>query len=134
MRADGGLEVSDFALAAQAAKLRGKVILDSEKWPSVIDITGTVAATNGERVLLPVSGASTYVRRMGLGVKYNVDDGDAITAVFDVDGLATDALAIDRSRLDLTGTLAGNSGAVGTFNGDLVLSSDGLTLTKRGDG
>ncbi|SFS69621.1 autotransporter secretion inner membrane protein TamB [Sulfitobacter marinus] len=130
VRADGGLEVSDLALAAQAAKLRGKFILDSEKWPSVIDITGTVAATNGERVLLPVSGASTYVRRMDLDVKYNVDDGDEITAVFDVDGLATDALAIERSRLDLTGALAGNSGAVGTFNGDLVFSSDGLTLTN----
>ncbi|WP_342844620.1 translocation/assembly module TamB domain-containing protein [Sulfitobacter sp. AS59] len=130
VQADGGFEVSDFALNAQAARLRGKVTLNSNKWPSVIDITGTVAATDGERVLLPVAGASTYVRRMDLDVKYNADDGDAITAVFNVDGLATDALAIDRSRLDLTGTLAEQSGTVGAFDGDVGFSTSGLTLTK----
>jgi translocation and assembly module TamB len=130
VQAGGGFEVSDFALNAQAARLRGKVTLNSNKWPSVIDITGTVAATDGERVLLPVAGASTYVRRMDLDVKYNVDDGDAITAVFDVDGLATDALAIDRSRLDLTGTLAEQSGTVGAFDGDVGFSTSGLTLTN----
>jgi translocation and assembly module TamB len=130
VQADGGFEVSDFALNAQTARLRGKVTLNSNKWPSVIDITGTVAASDGERVLLPVAGASTYVRRMDLDVKYNVEDGDAIKAVFDVDGLATDALAIDRSRLDLTGTLAEQSGTVGAFDGDVGFSTSGLALTN----
>ena len=130
IQADGGVDVSDFALNAQAAQLRGKVTLNSDKWPSVIDITGTVASTEDERVLLPVAGASTYVRRMDIDVKYDADDSDAITAAIDVDGLATDALAIDLSRLDLTGTLAEKSGSVGAFNGDLAFTTKGLTLTN----
>ena len=130
VQADGGLDVSDFALKAQAAELQGKITLNSDKWPSVIDITGTVAATDGERVLLPVAGASTYVRRVDLGVKYDAGDGDTITAVFDVDGLATDALAIDSTQLNLTGTLAGKAGSVGAFDGDLDFATKGLTFTN----
>ncbi len=130
VQADGGLDVSDFALKAQAAELQGKITLNSDKWPSLIDITGTVAATDGERVLLPVAGASTYVRRVDLGVKYDAGDGDTITAVFDVDGLATDALAIDSTQLNLTGTLAGKAGSVGAFDGDLDFATKGLTFTN----
>ncbi len=130
VQADGGLEVNDFALKAKSAELQGKITLNSDKWPSAIDISGTVESTESERVLLPVAGASTYVRRVDLDVKYDADDGDAIEAKFDVDGLATEALAIDSTQLSLIGTLAGAAGTVGTFNGDLEFATKGLTLTN----
>lgn len=130
VQADGGVDVSDFALKAQSADLAGKITLNADKWPSLIDITGTVASADGERVLLPVSGGETYVRRAGLDVKYDADDSDAITAQFDVDGLATDALAIDSTQLNLTGTLSGEAGSIGSFNGDLVFATAGLTMTN----
>lgn len=130
IRADGGIDVSAFELDAQSAQLRGAVTLGPDKWPRLIDITGTIAAAEGERVLLPVAGASTYVRNVALDVDYDAADGDAITARFDVSGLATDALAIDSTQLALEGTLEGSGGAVGRFDGDLTFDTDGLTLTN----
>ena len=130
VQAEGGVEVSDFALKAQSAELQGKVTLNSDNWPSLIDITGTVASADGSRVLLPVAGGDTYVRRVGLDVNYNAQDGDAIDASFNVTELATDALAIDATQLKLNGTLQGAAGTVGEFMGDLAFSADGLTLTN----
>ncbi len=130
VQADGGVDVSDFALNAKSADLQGKITLNKDKWPSLIDITGTVVSSDAERVLLPVAGGDTFVRRVELDVNYDVADGDAITARFDIEGLATDALAIDTTQLNLNGTLAGREGTVGAFNGDLVFDASGLTLTN----
>ncbi|WP_372989643.1 translocation/assembly module TamB domain-containing protein [Sulfitobacter sp.] len=130
VQADGGIDVSDFALKTQSADLQGKITLNSDKWPSLIDITGTVAAADGSRVLLPVAGASTYVQRVALDVNYDAGSGETLDATFDVTGLATDALAIENAQLNLDGTLQGRAGTVGEFNGDLVFATKGLTLTN----
>lgn len=130
VQADGGVDISDFTLKAQSADLKGKVTLNSDKWPSLIDITGTVASADGSRVLLPVAGDDTYVRSVALDVKYDAADGDAISAKFDVAELATDALAIESTQLEMNGTLEGSAGTVGEFNGALDFSADGMVLTN----
>jgi translocation and assembly module TamB len=130
VQGDGGIAVDDFALNAQSAQVQGKVTLNSDKWPSLIDITGTIAAADGSRVLLPGGGGDTYVGRVDLDVQYDVNDGDAINATFDVAELATDAASIEETRLALTGTLQGREGSVGQFNGDLNFAAEGLNLTN----
>ena len=130
VRAEGGVDVSDFALKAQSAELQGKITLNSDNWPSLIDITGTVASADGSLVLLPVAGGNTYVRRVALDVNYDVQDGDAINAMFDVSELATEALAAESTQVTLDGTLQGDAGSVGEFMGDLGFSAQGLSLTN----
>ncbi len=130
IEADGGVAVNDFTLNAQAAQLQGKITLNSNKWPSFIDVTGTVANADGSRVLLPGGGGDTYVQRVGLDVKYDADNGDALDASFDISGLATDTLAIDSTQLNVTGNLQGSAGTVGEFNGDLVFATDGISMTN----
>jgi translocation and assembly module TamB len=129
LRSNGAVEVSAFNLDSRAAQIEGRVSLTVDKWPSFIDITGTVANTDQSRVLLPVGGADTFVQRVALDVQYDAADGDALNANFDITGLSTDAAAIDRTQLALTGTLQGAAGAAKQFDGDVTFEAIGLALT-----
>ena len=131
VQADGGIAVDDFSLEAQSAELQGRVRLNSDKWPSLIDVTGTIATEDGSRVLLPGGEGDTYVGRVALDVQYDAGNGDAITATFDIAELETGAATIDSTQLALNGTLQGDEGTVGQFDGDLEFATDGLALTDR---
>lgn len=126
---NGAVEVSDFTLKAQAADLAGRVTLNSDKWPSFIDITGTIANPDGTTILLPLGGEGTTVKRVGLRVNYDADNGEALNADFDIDALEMAGLAIERTQLGLDGTLQGNVGSVGQFLGDVSFTADGLEVT-----
>lgn len=129
VQGNGAVEVSDFTLDAQAADLAGQVTLNADKWPSFIDITGTIANPDGTTILLPVGGEGTRVRRVGLQVSYDAQNGEALDAAFDIDALEMAALAIESTQLGLDGTLQGNVGSVGQFLGDVTFAADGLALT-----
>ncbi len=131
---NGAIELSDFTLDAQAAKLAGRVNLNSDSWPTFIDITGTIANADGTPILLPVSGAGTAVESVGLRVAYDAGEGEVFDAAFDIAGLDTAGVKIDRTTLELLGTLQGNLGSVGQFLGDVTFAAKGLTLTDAASG
>ncbi len=126
---NGALEVSDFTLDARAAALAGKVNLNTENWPTFIDITGTIANPDATPILLPVSGAGTTVERVDLRVAYDAGEGDVFDAGFDITKLDTSGIKIDKTTLDLLGTLQGELGSVGQFLGDITFEATGLALT-----
>lgn len=125
----GAVELRDFTLNAEAAQLAGTLSLNAERWPSLIDITGTIANDQGTALLLPVGGAGTTVERVGLRVAYDAADGEAFDARFDIDALTTQGVTIDQTTLELLGTLQGNLGSVGQFLGDVTFDAQGLALT-----
>ncbi|MGJ8626695.1 MAG: translocation/assembly module TamB domain-containing protein [Sulfitobacter sp.] len=128
---NGAIEVSDFTLDAQAAKLAGKVTLNSDNWPTFIDITGTIANPDDTPILLPVSGTGTQVSRVDLRVAYDAAEGEVFDAAFDIDNLDTAGVQIEKTTLELLGTLQGNLGSVGQFLGDITFDATGLSLTDQ---
>lgn len=128
LESNGAVEVSTFALEAQAAELAGKVTLNADKWPTLIDITGRIAKPDGTQILLPVGGAGTAVDAVDLRVDYDASAGDVIAARFDIDALALAEGAIERTTLALDGVLQPNVGSVGQFSGDVTFDMQGLAL------
>ena len=126
---NGAIEVSDFAIKAQAADLKGKVTVNQESWPTLIDITGTIANPDGTPILLPVGGEGTTVERVDLRVDYDAANGEQFDAEFDITALGMRGLQIASTQLGLNGILQGNLGSVGQFLGDTVFAADGLELT-----
>lgn len=129
LESNGAVEVSTFDLTAQSAQIAGALTLNADKWPSLIDITGTITSPDGTPVLLPLGGEAKTVEAMDLRIDYDAADGDALNADFDITALAMPGVAIARTQLGLDGTLAGNVGTVGAFEGDVTFTTNGLALT-----
>ncbi|NNE51068.1 MAG: translocation/assembly module TamB [Sulfitobacter sp.] len=126
---NGALEVSSFALNAQAAELAGQVTLNADLWPTFIDISGVIANPDGTTILLPLGGEGTRVARVDLSVDYDANADNALQAAFDIAALSTAAAEVERAVLTLDGTLAGTPGTQGQFAGDLTFDANGLALT-----
>ncbi len=134
LESNGAVNVSAFALKAQAADIAGKVTLNADKWPTLIEIDGTIANPDGTAILLPISGDGTQVAQVKLRVDYDAADGEAFAANFDISGLTTSGVQVAQTTLALDGTLQGNLGSVGQFLGDMSFVADGLTLTDAATG
>ena len=128
---NGAIEVSAFTLDAQAANLAGKVNLNAENWPTFIDITGAIADPDGTPILLPVSGEGTKVARVDLRVAYDAAEGEVFDAGFNITDLDTSGIQIEKTKLELLGTLQGNLGSVGQFLGDMTFDAAGLSLADK---
>lgn len=124
----GAVEVSEFALDAQAANLAGQVTLNEDKWPSFIAITGQIANPDGTPILLPGGGDGTTVEGVDLKIDYDADEGETFAAAFDITALETSGVSIARTTLGLDGILQGNVGSVGQFLGDFSFDANGLAL------
>ncbi len=125
----GAVDVSSFTITANAVDLEGKVRLNQEKWPSLIDIKGRIANPDGTSILLPVSGDGTRVEGVILEVDYAAADGDRFDGNFDITGLDTGALKIGQTTLTLDGILEGNLGSLGQFLGDVTFAAERVELT-----
>ena len=129
LESSGAVDVSSFSITANAVDLEGKVRLNQEKWPSLIDIKGRIANPDGTSILLPVSGEGTRVEGVTLRIDYDAADGDRFDGDFDITGLDTGALQVAQTKLALKGILEGNLGKLGQFLGDVTFAAEGLTLT-----
>lgn len=128
IEASGAIALDSFTLKAAAADLSGRLRLSDEKWPAYIDIAGTIARADGAPVAVPGSGGATTVQRVALNVDYDVQNGDAYEAVFDITGLNTDAAAVEQTTLRSTGTLTGALGNVGQLVGRVQFAAQGVGL------
>jgi len=127
IEAGGAISVNNLDLQAAAVDLTGRITLSEEKWPSFIDIAGTVARADGAAVLLPGAGGAT-VDRVVLDIDYNAEEGEAYEAVFDITGLTADAAQVAQTTLRSTGTLTGAAGNIGQLLGTLEFTAEGVAL------
>ncbi len=128
--ADGAIEVQDFNVSAKAIELEGKVHLNSDMWPSLVDINGQIAQ-DGQPVVLPGSGAGVSVRSVALDVMFDEKQGDAFKGNFDLRGVAHDAVRVDRATLEFNGELDGSVDAIGRFAGDILFDASGVDVTHQ---
>ena len=127
----GAINVRSFSLAAAAAKLAGKLKLDAEKWPTLIDVTGLITNSDGTPIQLPVSGPATTVEKVNLRIDYDAAAGENLDADFDIRSLNTDGVEIQQTTLSLGGSLVPSSGTVGHFSGDVAFAAVGLGLADQ---
>jgi translocation and assembly module TamB len=128
VEADGAITLDRFALKAAAVELEGRVTLAEDQWPSLIDIKGSVARSDGEPVLLPGGGGKVSVDRVVLDVNYDADNGEAYEAVFHITDLKTGTGDVAQTSLRSTGTLSGASGNVGQLRGNVQFAAQGIAL------
>ncbi|MDF1728354.1 MAG: translocation/assembly module TamB domain-containing protein [Sulfitobacter sp.] len=126
---NGALEVSSFDLEARAAVLSGQVSLSTEMWPTFINVTGRIADPDGTPILLPGAEEGTTVEAVDLDIDYDVSEGNALLAEFDIRSLQTPAATIRQLGLGLEGTLEANPGSAGQFSGALAFDAKGLMLS-----
>ncbi|MEM6941675.1 MAG: translocation/assembly module TamB domain-containing protein [Pseudomonadota bacterium] len=128
LAADGSVDLSRFAFDAQAAQLEGAIALNAQSWPTRIDISGRIANPGGSRILLPFGGDGTQVGDVDLQVDYDAARGDAIAASFDLSSLSFAGTEVGAADLTLNGTLRGDAGTVGAFDGAVTFDVAGIVL------
>lgn len=127
---DGGLDLSRLSLVAQALQLDGSVSLNSDFWPTRIDIDGTLAAD--EPVLLPLRGEETRVTRADLSISHDAGQSDRWTGKLRVQGLERREARIDEVRLVSGGTLEGTVGNLGLVTANVDFVAEGVALSDPG--
>jgi translocation and assembly module TamB len=128
IEAAGAITLDRFTLKTEAVELEGRVALAEGNWPALIDIKGSVAREDGKPVLLPGGGGKTSVDRIVLDVNYDVTDGDAYEAVFQITDLTTETGNVAQTSLRSTGTLTGALGNVEQLRGNVQFAAQGIAL------
>ena len=127
--ASGALRIDDLSIEAQAVDIKGKIDLDTDKWPKAIDLVARIASPDGTRVVLPISSGATQLREMVLDVDFDAAKGDAVLGTLSLKDLLTEGLDLASATLNLDGTLRGSAGTVGQFLGNIVFEAEGIGLS-----
>ncbi len=84
---DGRLLLDDLEISSRALNLTGNAAIGSDGLPDKIALDGRIFTTDGDPVLLPLSGPETKVDSVTLDVKFDADRGDTWTGQFLIEGL-----------------------------------------------
>ncbi|MEO0766119.1 MAG: hypothetical protein AAFY75_08870, partial [Pseudomonadota bacterium] len=123
----GALSLSRFDLQARALELSGQAALNSDRWPTLLDIQGQIGDPDGTPTLLPgASGSEIRIDSANLAVTFDASEGDALTAAVTVAGLERTDLTAQTVAIDLDGTLSGDVGAIGSLATRIDLAASGL--------
>lgn len=127
--ATGALNLSVLDLKTQALQLNGAVALNRDNWPTLLDVTGTIATDDGTSVILPVSGVETRVKNADLNIQFDQKNGNIWTAAIAVTGLNRTDIQVEQTRLNATGTLDGAVNAISQLSANINLDVTGVALS-----
>ena len=131
--ADGRIDIPQLALDAGRVALNGAIEIDSQGWPSLIELTGGITPLGNAPVLLPLSGPRTFVDGMDLGISYNAAVSEDWRADIAIAGLDRPGLGIDALSLAGGGVLRSGEGAQeGLITANLQYGATGLQLAETG--
>lgn len=129
---DGTLALDGFDLDTRAMRLSGQAALNSDGWPTLLDITGQISNPDGGPVLLPAGGAETRVDLADLDISYDARDSDALSATVTVSGVDRADLSAQAVTLAMKGTLSGDVNSIGNLDLRTDLTASGLGFTDQG--
>jgi translocation and assembly module TamB len=127
---DGSLNVNEFSLNAEQAKLKGTVRLNKTLWPEFLDVDATIGRQDRAPILLPIGGPQTHISGVDLSVQYDVSAGEALHGVFDLQGLNREGIDLEQARVKMDGTLQGYVGSVGQLLVDIDATTQGLKFAN----
>lgn len=123
---DGRVALNELELSAQALTLTGEAAIGADGWPETLDLQGRIVPPSGDEVLLPVSGADTYVQSATLSGTFDASAGNGWRLEARVAGLRQPAMQIDTLSLTGGGEISRQTNRV---DGSLALNASGLDLT-----
>lgn len=126
---DGRTALEELRLSSQALTLNGNVFLRADGQPQALNLTGAITNPSGDPVRLPVPEAEILVDEITLNASFDAAQNSNYDAVFNLTGLNTEDLDMDRLVLDATGTITeGTEGAmtVTAVTADLDLRTEGV--------
>ncbi|WP_084863295.1 translocation/assembly module TamB domain-containing protein [Salibaculum halophilum] len=126
---DGALDLTSLSIETEQLSLGGSARIGAQGWPEAFDLTGHMAAADGQPVRLPLSGPRTEVAAADITLRYDADEGDGWSGRFTAQGLTRPDLSADRLTLRGSGTITEGAGADrGRFSADLDYAATGLAL------
>ena len=127
---DGYLDITSFQIRTNAMNFSGAARINPFGWVERAHVSGTIAASDGEPVLLPISGAPTRLDKAQVQFDFDSTQGAGWTGAFSLLGLSRDDLSIASALLSGAGTLApGANGQVAQITGQLDISATGIAPT-----
>lgn len=132
VREAGGFEISDLRLTGGDLSLLANAATTADGFLSRLDISGEIASSSGQPVILPVPGASTRVDRARFDVDFGTDGSEEWTGRFELLGFDTPDFGAQSFVLNASGIAADLEDPETrrvTFNGDG--SIEGVTSTSE---
>lgn len=124
--ANGQMDLSNFALKAEAIDLTGALSIGADGQPARFDLTGQIARADGQPVLLPLTtDLPVRVQTADIHVAYDRAQSDGWTSQTTITGL-------DRADFRASSLALSGSGRIapGLFGGTLSFDAEGLAPTE----
>ncbi len=125
VKSAGGLDIANLTLSGGQLGLTARAQTTADNFLSLLDLTATVADPEGNRVRLPVPGASTLVQGGQVRIAFGTAASDEWQAQVAIEGLETDGFEARDFALGVGGVarnLEDPATRMVTFNGDGALS------------
>ncbi|KIC50427.1 translocation/assembly module TamB domain-containing protein [Tateyamaria sp. ANG-S1] len=129
--ANGALTLESFALTARSVALAGQASLNSDGWPTLLDIEGALRDPDGTPVTLPGTGGTT-IAEAALDIAFDAARSDALQARITATDLDQNDDAVNEVALTFDGTLSRDVDAIGALEGRLDLRANGIALSDTG--
>ncbi|MDA7964695.1 translocation/assembly module TamB domain-containing protein [Ruegeria sp.] len=124
---DGGLDISNIEITAEALKLESQLSLAAGGKLQLLALQGRITPPEGDRVVLPVSGGETSIGDAQISALFDARNGN----LWDLSLTANDVMAaqldLGHARIIGQGALDQSNGL--SLNGDLQAALDGIDMS-----
>ncbi len=122
----GGTVLKDLSLTSKALVVDGEAVLAADGMPRRFALNGTIAADDGQPVLLPLPGEETRVQSVTLDVQYDAAEGEGWAGSFDITDFERGTVTASTANLRALGQIV--SGATDRVTGDITYQVRNLDL------
>ena len=121
----GGFELNALELSTANLQLSGTATIGADGFPEAFDLDGQIQGTDGDIVLLPLSGPKTFVQGANLNISFDASNSDAWTADIVARNYDRPGVLIEQLELQGGGVIRSETGEV---TANLTYGARGLTL------
>lgn len=126
---DGSIRLNALSFVTGAMQLVGRVYLDPQARPQVVDLLANIARVDGLPVPLPGTGGEVTITSAQLEIEYDLDLSPDWVVSADLQGLSLPQASVARMALDARGRLMPptvDAGAQDPFSGVFDFVADGI--------
>lgn len=125
-----GLSLDRLRLDGDRIDITGRGGIDPQGWPRAVQLSGRIGAPDGAPVVLPAPGPRTSLQSAELDLSYDPATGDMFALSLDARDLQrTGEAAMDRARMEATGTLRRDGDTVAGLAAQIEAALTGLSAT-----
>ncbi|MBV7410840.1 translocation/assembly module TamB domain-containing protein [Maritimibacter sp. DP1N21-5] len=129
---NGTTRIRDLFVKTEVLELSGNVAVNARGWPERANLVGDLVKADGSPVLLPLSGAETYVDAARVRFDYDVLRGERWTGSAEVSGFERDGNQLESLSVAGAGRLSPGGGeARPSVNGNVSVSAGGIALADE---